>query len=455
MFDTGDWNDSTDAEHLSKSIHHHCKSFPGVQEPAIATGNGQKLLRKHLLETLRVLEAASQSYQDEKRPLLFQDLSKCEDDEAETTVTCSKHKKKTRKKNLCLNLEISKARSETPVKKKKQNLKNPKMKSEKPATKLKESRGVAQEGPGKEMAMTVQTLSTRLEGEPVHQLSRKQWKNKQKNKKRNTNKFKMTPESKGLNLTEPRTNRSMKSGTIPSLKSDNCAVSKGSSFQDNIALSRNGPKLSPQNRQVTKAHLKKLKKILGQKYTADVSAVTGKKVEAKILQQKDPEGTLTQEGPDTCANRSAALRSRMEERLKTARFRCINQQLYTSSSQEAQRLFQQDPEAFQIYHYGFSAQLQRWPQNPTDEIIKYLRNRPASLVVADFGCGDCKIALSVRNTVHSFDLVALNDLVTVCDMAKVPLQDESVDIAVFCLALMGTNLREFLEEANRVLKPGI
>ncbi|XP_029821608.1 ribosomal RNA-processing protein 8 [Manacus vitellinus] len=39
-------------------------------------------------------------------------------------------------------------------------------------------------------------------------------------------------------------------------------------------------------------------------------------------------------------------------------------------------------------------------------------------------------------------------------MAEVPLADESVDVAVFCLALMGTNLQEILGEANRVLKLG-
>ncbi|XP_039383131.1 ribosomal RNA-processing protein 8 isoform X1 [Mauremys reevesii] len=151
---------------------------------------------------------------------------------------------------------------------------------------------------------------------------------------------------------------------------------------------------------------------------------------------------------------SGALRARMEERLQSARFRYINQQLYTSSSQEAAWLFQRDPAAFAIYHRGFARQVGRWPENPVHRIIQYLRGRPASLVVADFGCGDCKIATSVRNKVHSFDLVALSPCVTVCDMAKVPLADESVDVTVFCLALMGTNLREILEEANRVLRPG-
>ncbi|XP_074866191.1 ribosomal RNA-processing protein 8 isoform X2 [Carettochelys insculpta] len=151
---------------------------------------------------------------------------------------------------------------------------------------------------------------------------------------------------------------------------------------------------------------------------------------------------------------SGLLRARMEEQLQAARFRHINQQLYTSTSQEAAQLFQHDPEAFAIYHRGFAQQVGRWPENPVHRIIRYLQGRPASLVVADFGCGDCKIATSVKNKVHSFDLVALSPHVTVCDMAKVPLAAESVDVAVFCLALMGTNLQEILEEANRVLKPG-
>jgi len=45
--------------------------------------------------------------------------------------------------------------------------------------------------------------------------------------------------------------------------------------------------------------------------------------------------------------------------------------------------------------------------------------RPKEHVVADFGCGDAKLAQSVPNKVHSFDLVALNDRVTVCEMSKV------------------------------------
>lgn len=144
----------------------------------------------------------------------------------------------------------------------------------------------------------------------------------------------------------------------------------------------------------------------------------------------------------------------MTQRLDGARFRYLNEQLYSGPSSTAQRLFQEDPEAFDLYHRGFQRQVKKWPLHPVDRIAKDLRQKPASLVVADFGCGDCRLASSVRNPVHCFDLAALDPRVTVCDMAQVPLEDESVDVAVFCLSLMGTNIRDFLEEANRVLKSG-
>lgn len=47
-------------------------------------------------------------------------------------------------------------------------------------------------------------------------------------------------------------------------------------------------------------------------------------------------------------------------------------------------------------------------------------------MVADFGCGDAKLARSVPQKVHSFDLVALNDSVTACDMSHVRFQHENL-----------------------------
>ncbi|KAH9507788.1 25S rRNA (adenine645-N1)-methyltransferase [Bulinus truncatus] len=151
---------------------------------------------------------------------------------------------------------------------------------------------------------------------------------------------------------------------------------------------------------------------------------------------------------------STSFASEARKKLKSARFRYINEQLYTSTGSEALAMFRTDQDAFKVYHEGYENQVSKWPVNPLDIIIKQIKDKPKNLVIADFGCGDAKLAASLPQTVHSFDLVAVNDRVTACNMSKVPLPNESVDIAVFCLSLMGTNIGDYILEANRVLKTG-
>jgi len=149
----------------------------------------------------------------------------------------------------------------------------------------------------------------------------------------------------------------------------------------------------------------------------------------------------------------SSLQSKMQDKLEGAQFRWINEQLYTIDGKEALRIFQENPELFEVYHKGYRCQVAKWPVNPLDIIIKYLKSNPSEWVVADFGCGEAKLTCSVPQKVHSLDLVAHNEHITVCDMANVPLPDDSVDVVVFCLSLMGTNVVDFLKEARRVLKP--
>ncbi|KAM8975643.1 ribosomal RNA-processing protein 8 [Pelodytes ibericus] len=271
-------------------------------------------------------------------------------------------------------------------------------------------------------------------------ISRKQWRNKLKNKRKNKNKFKpdRVPRNRGeLQETagEERTEQSgsVRQGGCTAVLAPRSGTVKDSGVVPSPAAG------APSITLLERRKLHKLRKILH---------TQGK---ARALAEDDGDDEVVKDLPE---DRSATLRSRMEQRLSSARFRYINQQLYTSDSDTAHNLFHNDPEAFTLYHSGFSQQVQRWPVNPIMDIIKYVKNRPASLVVADFGCGDALLARSVRNQVHSFDLVALNEHVTVCDIKKVPLSDETIDIAVFCLSLMGTNFIEFLQEANRVLKEG-
>jgi ribosomal RNA-processing protein 8 len=57
--------------------------------------------------------------------------------------------------------------------------------------------------------------------------------------------------------------------------------------------------------------------------------------------------------------------------------------------------------------------------------------------------------------VYSFDHVAINDKVTACDMRKVPLVDEALDVAIFSLSLMGKNGMSILLKLKDVVTYGI
>jgi len=128
-----------------------------------------------------------------------------------------------------------------------------------------------------------------------------------------------------------------------------------------------------------------------------------------------------------------------------------------------------------------------WPENPVDSYIQQIRQRgkqrgpvrkkgqnaedeagsnllplprtEGTCSVADLGCGDAQLARALEKDtkklkirILSYDLQDPSPLVTKADIADLPLQDGSVDVAIFCLALMGTNWIDFIEEAFRILR---
>lgn len=68
------------------------------------------------------------------------------------------------------------------------------------------------------------------------------------------------------------------------------------------------------------------------------------------------------------------------------------------------------------------------------------------------GCGEARLSSSVVQKVYSIDLVSNVEGVIESDMAKTPLETKSAHAVVYCLSLMGTNLKDFFIEANRILK---
>ncbi|OEH79048.1 methyltransferase domain-containing protein [Cyclospora cayetanensis] len=150
------------------------------------------------------------------------------------------------------------------------------------------------------------------------------------------------------------------------------------------------------------------------------------------------------------ANSAAAL----VDRLHGSRFRSLNEFLYTRSGKEAMDYYQRDPKLFDLYHAGYRAQVRRWPLNPLTYVVSWLKTQPKEWVVGDFGCGEATLALQFpERQFYSFDLVAGNERITACDVSSVPLPNGHLDVAIFCLSLMGKDWPSFLKEAHRVLKP--
>ncbi|CAN1153543.1 Ribosomal RNA-processing protein 8 [Linum perenne] len=149
---------------------------------------------------------------------------------------------------------------------------------------------------------------------------------------------------------------------------------------------------------------------------------------------------------------SSSFLDKMKARLSGGHFRMLNEKLYTCTGGEAFNYFNEDPSLFNMYHTGYQEQMSHWPEQPVNVIIDWLKGHSPSLVVADFGCGDARLAKNVKNKVFSFDLVSNDPLVIACDMSKIPLDSSAVDVAVFCLSLMGTDYPSYLKEAHRVLE---
>lgn len=133
-------------------------------------------------------------------------------------------------------------------------------------------------------------------------------------------------------------------------------------------------------------------------------------------------------------------------------FSKMNNRWYASDSKKTHDRLAANPEEWAHYHTLYRQLRDSWPVVPFKEEIRWLADRDG-YVVGDFGCGEAFIAAEAgdRHTIHSFDHVAIDPRVIACDIAHVPLEDDTLDLAIFCLSLMGSNFTDYIREAHRCL----
>jgi hypothetical protein len=134
-------------------------------------------------------------------------------------------------------------------------------------------------------------------------------------------------------------------------------------------------------------------------------------------------------------------------------FSMMNRRWNQSQSHVTHERLRTTPEEWCHYHSLYREARKAWAVIPFEEMIHWCQQR-SGYTIGDFGCGEAHLAEAVsdRHIVHSFDHVAVNAGITACNMAHVPLDDETLDVAIFSLSLMGSNSSDYLQEAYRTLK---
>lgn len=257
--------------------------------------------------------------------------------------------------------------------------------------------------------------------------------------------------------------------------------------------------------QLSKTQRKKMNKRIKQSQSTSADAPSAN----PVPQAKQPVPPSTEK---TDGQALTPLQAQMLSKLSGSRFRTINEKLYTTHSREAMQMIEDSPSTFDEYHQGFREQVRSWPKNPLDRIVEMLdpatassaskagksksastsdktlskitgkakaRFSPSPLVV-DLGAGEGGLAKKLVPKglkVLSFDLLSTSDgWVKRQDSAAIgglplpgymdvkdPLDAEKtvtqqapgiVDVAVFCLSLMGTNWVHMILEAKRILRTG-
>ena len=148
-----------------------------------------------------------------------------------------------------------------------------------------------------------------------------------------------------------------------------------------------------------------------------------------------------------------------KERVKTE-ISILHQRYKTLSSNNLHNEFKNDEKLWINYHKIAEENEKTFPENeiPRNKIIQELEKIKTKRTkkIVDMGCGKAFISKHFENDIRfefiNYDHISINDKIISCDISKLPLEDDSIEICILCLSMWGSNCKEYLKEAERVLE---
>jgi hypothetical protein len=139
----------------------------------------------------------------------------------------------------------------------------------------------------------------------------------------------------------------------------------------------------------------------------------------------------------------------------------LHQKYKTMNSSNLNQLFKENQNDWNTYHEISEENEKTFPENqiPRNQIIQELSKikTKRTKIVVDMGCGKAQISTYFKDdsrfTFINYDHVSINqNTIISCDISKIPLENNSVEICILSLAMWGSNCKEYIYESNRILE---
>jgi ribosomal RNA-processing protein 8 len=140
----------------------------------------------------------------------------------------------------------------------------------------------------------------------------------------------------------------------------------------------------------------------------------------------------------------------------------LHKEYKTLKSENLNNKFKQNPDLWTQYHQISEENEKSFPEEeiPRNRVIRQLDKIKTKRTkrIVDLGCGKGQIFQYYKDDkrfmFHNYDHISSNKTIISCDISNIPLEEDSVEICILSLAMWGSNCREYIQEANRILETG-